>query len=246
MRLYNPRLVYLYQALMLLILSVGLAWTINEVRPDSLSWLDTGPEPATMADGFEATPELDVTEAMRLHEQGLAVFVDARHEADYADGHIPGAVSVPLGLFEDEIEAKLAPYGRDAKYVVYCSSITCGMAQEMALALGFMEYPDVSVFAGGMEGWAEAGGEIESLIQGGEATLPELEGQGMLPEAAEAVQEMTGIESGETAPEAVSGAPEASDEAQAQDAAQAAPEADGTQGTIDANGAQPESGEVAQ
>lgn len=165
MRLYTPRLVFVYQAVVLVIVSGILGWAANELRPDRLAWLGGEPEVSMAQSGLDMARDIDVAEAMRLHTSGEAVFIDARHVADFGEGHIPGALSIPLGLFEDEISAKLAPYGKQAKYVIYCSSLSCGMAQELALALGFMEYPDVVVFAGGMAAWVEAGGESEVVVQ---------------------------------------------------------------------------------
>ncbi|WP_461211111.1 rhodanese-like domain-containing protein [Desulfocurvus sp. DL9XJH121] len=161
MRLYTPRLVFLYQALMLGALALALAWTVNANRPDSLPWLGAGPAPSADAEAVPSAPEIGVDEAMALFAGGTAVFVDARYAEDYAAGHIPGAVNVPMGLFEDEIAAILGPHGRDAQYVVYCTSESCPLAAELALALGFMEYSDVSVFTGGMAAWTAAGGEVE-------------------------------------------------------------------------------------
>lgn len=162
MRLYNPRLVFLYQAVLLAALACVLAFAANVNRPDTLPWLGAGPEPAPVVQEMESSSgELGLEQVRALHASGDAVFVDARYAEDYAAGHIPGAVNVPLGLFEDEIEAILGEYGREAKYVIYCSSETCPLASELALALGFMEYADVQVFPGGMAAWAAAGGEVE-------------------------------------------------------------------------------------
>jgi len=208
MRLYNPRLVFFYQALLLVALSGALGWLANEVRPDGLSWLNTPQETTTADMALETASDIDLEEAMRLHSTGEAVFVDARHQADYVAGHIPGAVNVPLGMFEDEIEAVLSQYGKEAKIVVYCSSITCGMAQELALALGFMEYSDVSVFAGGMEAWTQAGGEIESVIQTGDQATEEGQGD-LIPVPAELGGPASGDAAAPKAPEGGEAQPKA-------------------------------------
>ena len=161
MRLYTPRLIFLYQAILLGALACVLAWVVNFNRPDALPWLGAGPETATDAVALPTAPEVGLERVMELHASGEAVFVDARYAEDYAAGHIPGAVNVPLGLFEDEIAALLGGHGREARFVVYCSSETCPLAGELALALGFMEYSDVSVFTDGMAAWIAAGGEVE-------------------------------------------------------------------------------------
>lgn len=161
MRLYTPRLLFLYQALLLGAVACALAWTVNANRPDALPWLGAGPAHVQEAVQLPSAGEIGLDEAMALHAANGAVFVDARYGEDYDAGHIPGAVSVPMGLYEDEIEAILGGSGRDAKLVVYCSSETCPLAGELALALGFMEFSNVSVFRGGMAAWTAAGGEVE-------------------------------------------------------------------------------------
>jgi rhodanese-related sulfurtransferase len=47
----------------------------------------------------------DVEIAKQIYDSGEAVFVDARSREDYEEGHIKGAVSLPVGQFHDFIEA---------------------------------------------------------------------------------------------------------------------------------------------
>jgi rhodanese-related sulfurtransferase/DNA-binding MarR family transcriptional regulator len=65
----------------------------------------------------------------RLHN-GEVFLLDARPEVEYAAGHIPGAVSMPL----EELERRLDELPADMPIVAYCRGPYCVMADE-ALAL---------------------------------------------------------------------------------------------------------------
>ena len=59
----------------------------------------------------------------RASRRGVVV-LDVRPPDEYASGHVPGAVSVPL----DELEQRLASLPRDAEIVAYCRGPYCLLA----------------------------------------------------------------------------------------------------------------------
>lgn len=59
-------------------------------------------------------------------ENGDAVVLDVRPAEEYAEGHIPGAVSVPL----DELPSRLAELPDDVEIVAYCRGATCVLAHD--------------------------------------------------------------------------------------------------------------------
>ena len=84
------------------------------------------------------------------------VFLDVREPNEWNMAHIPGAVLVPLADVEEKVESAVP---RDSKVVVYCAS-----GNRSALAADTMQqmgYSDVASMAGGIRGWADAGGEVE-------------------------------------------------------------------------------------
>jgi rhodanese-related sulfurtransferase len=100
--------------------------------------------------------EVSATEALAMHEQGRATFLDVRDLQEVNLGRIPGAVHISRGNLENKVEAILP---RDTPLVVYC-----GGGSRSALAtdtLRQMGYEKVTSLAGGFRGWAEAGGEID-------------------------------------------------------------------------------------
>ena len=65
-------------------------------------------------------------ELVRLARAGELVVLDLRPRDEYAAGHIPGAVSVPL----DELEAQVALLPPDVEIAAYCRGPYCVMAPE--------------------------------------------------------------------------------------------------------------------
>jgi rhodanese-related sulfurtransferase len=97
-----------------------------------------------------------VTPEAALQEQSSAVFVDCREPNEFNLGHIPGAVFIPRGQLEQQIEARVP---RDRRIVIYCAS---GNRSALgADTLQQMGYTNVASLAGGFRGWVEAGGEVD-------------------------------------------------------------------------------------
>ncbi len=80
-------------------------------------------------DYFQARDELepisfaDLLE--RLHHQ-QALVIDVRPAEEFAAGHIPGALSVPLG----ELKARLPELPRESEIVAYCRGPYCVLAPQ--------------------------------------------------------------------------------------------------------------------
>ena len=100
--------------------------------------------------------EVTARETMQLlQEQPDTVLVDCREHNEFALGHIPGALFIPRGVLEQNIERTVP---RDRKVIVYCASGNrSALAADVLLQMG---YEDVASLAGGIRGWVDAGGEI--------------------------------------------------------------------------------------
>ncbi|MFI7614201.1 metalloregulator ArsR/SmtB family transcription factor [Nonomuraea terrae] len=93
--------------------------------------------------------------ADRLADPGTVV-VDVRTAADYAAGHVPGAISVPLA----ELRERLAELPRQAEVVAYCGGPYCVVSPEAVRLLrehGYAARP----LDGGLLGWRRGGKELE-------------------------------------------------------------------------------------
>ncbi len=84
---------------------------------------------------------------------GEAVFLDVREADEYAQGAVPGAVHLPRGMLELQVEGRVPEKGR--KIVVYCAGGT--RSALAAQSLGQLGYSDVVSMAGGFNKWKDEG-----------------------------------------------------------------------------------------
>lgn len=94
---------------------------------------------------------------LRLHAAHAALFVDARSAEEYAQGHIPGAVSLPFDdVFQHPELARTLQTG-GLPIVAYCSGGDCDLARSLAFSLIDAGHKRVLVFRDGLPGWTAAG-----------------------------------------------------------------------------------------
>jgi phage shock protein E len=118
----------------------------------ALAWLATAAAAAPDPVAPIGAAELLAREA--ASDPALAV-LDVRTPAEYAEGHVPGAINVP----HDEVEARLAELAplRDKELVVYCKS-----GRRAAIALELLQkhgYTRLRHLDGDMQGWTAAGAD---------------------------------------------------------------------------------------
>ena len=112
--------------------------------------------------------EIDTDQAAQAIAAG-AVVVDVREAREYAAGHVPGAVSIPMG----RLTARLDELDRTAPVHVICASGNRSAAMtDVLTAEGF----DAVNVTGGTAAWIESGravvrgASLTSRIAGTEAT----------------------------------------------------------------------------
>jgi rhodanese-related sulfurtransferase len=110
--------------------------------------------------------EIDHAELEALRAKG-APLVDVREPGEFAEGRIPGAVNIPRGVLEFEVDGHPAVNcikdpalsHRDLPVVLSCrSGARSALAAAALKDLGFAE--PVSL-AGGFMGWANSGQPVE-------------------------------------------------------------------------------------
>lgn len=106
---------------------------------------------------------LSAQDAIKLMRDGNVVFVDLREPAETEKGSLPGAVQVPRGLLEFQVDAQSASHnprlGADKKLVLYCGS--GGRSALGAKALKDMGFTNVAHVAGGYPALQKAlGGDV--------------------------------------------------------------------------------------
>lgn len=100
--------------------------------------------------------QINAADALALRARGGAIFLDVRDQPEVNLGKIPGAIHVSRGNLETKVEAVVP---RDAEVVIYCASGNrSAFAADTMQQMGYM---NVCSLAGGIRGWADAGGEID-------------------------------------------------------------------------------------
>ena len=86
--------------------------------------------------------------------QDGATLVDVREPAEFREGHIPGAVNIPMG----QLSARLAEIDRDRPVCVVCASGNRSAAMtDVLTAAGY----DAANVVGGTRAWIESGRPVE-------------------------------------------------------------------------------------
>ncbi len=141
-----------------------LAAAVNTVSPRGIPWQGQWDEAqgVVAADQAALAPTLDfeipdAAAAHQLHAGGQVLFVDSRAADDYRAGHIPGALSLPLGEFDHRIDAFRSQYAPDQPIVTYCSGRSCQDSHILAQRLFEAGYDNIAVFIDGYPGWAAEG-----------------------------------------------------------------------------------------
>lgn len=114
-----------------------------------------------VGDYFHARDSLDAVgfaTLERMVTDGLATILDVRPPDEFADGHIPGALSIPL----TELKARLDEVPPGLEVVAYCRGPWCVLAFE-AVALLREQGRPAKRLEGGLPEWRRAGLPVATL-----------------------------------------------------------------------------------
>ena len=144
------------QVVFFVVISIFLSFSSNLVRKDSISLL---------AKKLEITEDIDIDsdestllaisldKAKEFFENGV-LFIDARDEVYYNDGHIKNAMkNVFLMELIFNIEEKQT---KEDPIVVYCGDPGCGDSEDLAYDLQNEGFKKLFVFKGGWLEWSAA------------------------------------------------------------------------------------------
>ena len=99
---------------------------------------------------------------MRLHRAG-ALFIDARRSSAYEQGHVKGALNIPVWEHDaDDRVAALPAKGvkPEAVIVTYCSGGACEDAARLSTKLAEAGYLNVYLYKDGFPAWQSKGWPI--------------------------------------------------------------------------------------
>ena len=162
---------HLYSLIKQSLVVIGMGLTVSTIVGGVRGLPD--PVPQDMAQACAApevlalTPQkIDADTAYQLVTGGQAVLIDCRSTAEFARGHVAGAISLPaeelrLGYMEQRHLAS-AP-----TVIAYCDA-ACARSNKVAQHIMEAGFADVRILEGGMEAWVERGYPAESGIPASE------------------------------------------------------------------------------
>jgi rhodanese-related sulfurtransferase len=126
-----------------LVLPVGYIWNQDAVRHVTSSHFKS------------ELPQIGYDELMQLLERKQVTLVDTRPMEMFQRDCIPGAINIPIGTSEINLQEALADLGRreGKRVVTYCQSIRCGWAERVGNLIFKRTTIPVYTYAEGLNGW---------------------------------------------------------------------------------------------
>ena len=146
----------LHQIYFFLIISLTLSVFVNLFRPKPILYIAKNLEIIKDIDQINKNVSnpmirtIDIEIAKTLFENNT-LFVDARAEEYFENGHIPNAIcNDDINLLIEEIDSRIQV---DEGFIVYCSDDDCGSSEELAYKLQEQGFMSIYVFKGGWKQW---------------------------------------------------------------------------------------------
>lgn len=152
------------QIFLLVVIAFGIGLIYNSFHKPHLPLIAYNGEEIRTADsltvngGSEEHNEpmvIALDQARQLFTAGEALFIDARTEAEFLQGHIPGAISVSMDESSDP-EPLLRSLS-SANYITYCDGETCLLSTDLAYLMVELGMEPIYVFHDGIEVWVANG-----------------------------------------------------------------------------------------
>ncbi len=131
----------------------------NQLRSDPLAYIKKQVEVISNLENLmlpNSEPKItgiDLTIAKTLFDNNV-LFIDARAEEFFNDGHIPNALcNDDFDLLVEQLDKLIE---LDERFVVYCSDSDCGSSEDLSYELQSIGYNNILLFKGGWKEWVDA------------------------------------------------------------------------------------------
>jgi rhodanese-related sulfurtransferase len=143
------------------ILAVGIALATNALRSDGLPL--SSDRPSNDSAPLESSRRrIGIDSAIAHFNRQDALFADARPAADFAAGHIAGAVSLPVHQPDDWFEKIFTRLEPEKTVITYCAGSECTLGQELAQVLTEAGFENVFYLVDGWGQWTARNLPVET------------------------------------------------------------------------------------
>ena len=136
---------------------------VNLVSPRGLPWIYTRPSEVVV--GEVRITLIDATKAHEFLDDGETIFVDTRDDAEYSEGHVRGALSLPDSNKEERFPSVQPLLAEEGRIILYCSGPECEMAEKTAYLLVQLGYRSLMIMSDGFPAWQKAGYPVEGSMK---------------------------------------------------------------------------------
>ncbi|MCF8095632.1 MAG: rhodanese-like domain-containing protein [Desulfobacteraceae bacterium] len=155
------RIKALRQAAAVVVIACVLAVGTNFLRQNGIPFVGDWSTDVRFSDDSGQSLVISLKKASRMYAESEAVFVDARPEYQYDQGHIKGAVSLPWQKVNERFMEVAGNLEGEKTIICYCNGENCELSHELALFLSDMGFEDVRVLVNGWTVWRRAGLAIQ-------------------------------------------------------------------------------------
>jgi rhodanese-related sulfurtransferase len=137
--------------------SVGIFWNRTLLTSAWRGEL-AGQAQAAAPKGAEVPMPLGLMQIKEMYDAKQAVIIDARSAANFAEGHIAGALPLPLEeARKNPAQPLKSKLPADTIIIAYCNGFSCHDSMDLGKILMSAGYASVYVFEGGYPEWRDAG-----------------------------------------------------------------------------------------
>ena len=140
-------------------LSTSVSIVFNQLRSNPLAYVKQKVEVISNLENLQTDSSeptitgIDIKIAKELFDKNV-LFIDARAEEFYNDGHIPNAIcSDDFDSLVEQLEKKIEI---DEQFVVYCSDSDCGSSEDLSYEFQSIGFSNILLFKGGWQEWVDA------------------------------------------------------------------------------------------
>lgn len=155
------------QLVLILLVSMGIGLAYNQLSKSPLPVFkkyipDTKTDRETGEDLSLYYQEMDAPTLEALKQTDMMILLDARPPDRYLEGHIPGALSLPITTFEQSYASVSTKLEAGKTLVLYCIGYDCIDSSLLARELKNKGHQEIYVFKGGMDEWQALGLPIQT------------------------------------------------------------------------------------
>jgi len=145
----------LWQIPVISIITVCIALGYNQIRANKIPLFCSWSEKIAENTFSEYVTTVSVDVAAALFSSNNAVFIDARPESMYNEGHIQGALCLPWHLAEEKCFDVIENIPPEKEIITYCDGVTCDLCDKLAEFLCDLGFENVRALVNGWTVWKQ-------------------------------------------------------------------------------------------